>query len=65
MKPQHTTSPCVNLSHYHELQRNMELHEKRLRNIQPTMQATRVHTSRTNRHIKKQPLVELNRMLTT
>lgn len=64
MKNTTISDACNNLTRYHELQRNMELHEKRIQNVQPTLKANRSPTNRSCGHIKKQPLAEFNRIMT-
>lgn len=46
----------INLTRYHELKKHMDLHNNRIQNVQPTLRANQLITSRHHGHIKKQPL---------
>lgn len=64
MRNQIANSECSNLTRYFEIQRHRDLHERRIKNVQPTLRATRDYTNRSCGHIKKQPLAEFNRIVT-
>ena len=54
---------CNQLISFHERQRNWESHERRLKQVQPTLNFSHKIVS-SSTHLKKQPLAEFNRLFT-
>jgi hypothetical protein len=56
MRSANSNVEYTNLIRYYEMQRHMDIHEKRIKNVQPTLRVARELSSRVGNHIKKQPL---------